>query len=224
MYCPRCGHQLSPEARFCPLCGTSVADRMPTPPAVSEAEPESHYKMYLILDIVMFALVTFAPWIGSYFTSVGGAISLPALAYELLHIVSLGSQYSPTISQLGLDSAFSIVVVVLCIVAFIAGVSWLFVVKRIFDDAKCDIKHKEAPGRGGRALAILALVVQIIAWCVQAVVMLLLGTGNENLAVLGTGVLQTTGWVWASLFVGMAANYLRGNPDKDELIGLVLLK
>lgn len=226
MYCPICGHQLRPEARFCPLCGTSVADRMPVQASVSEPEIESedHSRMYLILDVVMFILITFTPWIGSYFTSVGGSISLPSIAIDAVNIVNLGSQYAPTIEQLGFGDAYNIVVAALCFIAFIAGITWLFVVLRIFNDFRRDVKHEVAPSRGGRALAIVALVVQIIAWCVQAIVMILLSFGHENLAVLGTGALQTTGWVWVSIFVGMAANYLRGNPDKDELIRLALLK
>jgi uncharacterized membrane protein YvbJ len=74
MYCPICGHQLRPEARFCPLCGTSVADRMPVQASVSESEIESedHSRMYLILDVVMFILITFTPWIGSYFRAWAG--------------------------------------------------------------------------------------------------------------------------------------------------------
>lgn len=190
-----------------------------TPPAASV--PSGQAMVYLGLDVVMFILVTFVPWVGSYFTSRGQALSLPSLALEGLNLISEASKYSSTAKQWGVGNAYGNMLASMFFVVAAAAIGWFVVVRRLWQDARCDLKYQEAAGRGGRDLVVLAIVVQALVWIGEAGAKSSLKGSYVDFSSLGVGILQTTGWVWVSMAVGLGANYLRKNFDRVTSDGTV---
>lgn len=163
----------------------------------------------VVLDAALFVLVTFLPWVSSYYASAGSGLSLPRLAREGMHYISTASQYSTYAYQYGADELYKGAVGLLIFVSLVAGIGWLSCLVSLYYDAKHDLKGERSSGSGSMTVAALAAIVQALVWIGVACLKRSLANEYFDVSYALNGVVETTVWVWLSLVAGIAGHFLR---------------
>ena len=161
------------------------------------------------VDVALFVIVTFLPWVSSYYAETGSGLSLPGLAKEGMHYISMISQYSSYAYEFGADELYRNALGVLVLVSLVAGIGWLSSLVGLYYDVKHDLNGERASGSGSRTVAGLAAVVQVLVWIGVAYLKSSLANDYFDVSYALDGVIETTMWVWVSFVAGIAGYFLR---------------
>ena len=230
-FCYNCGAALRDEARFCTKCGARQdrnADAVPstTPPddkvsksildkngQAGQAGPGVSQSVsttpLVAVDAVLFVLVTFLPWVSSYYAEAGSGMSLPGLAMEGWHYISTLSRYSEYAYEYGAEELYKKALGILIFVALAAGIGWLNCMAGLYYDVKHDLKGEQSNGSGAKAVAWVAVIVQAVVWAGVAYLKSTLANDYFDVSYALDGVIETTTWVWLSFAVGVGGYLLR---------------
>ncbi len=161
------------------------------------------------LDAALGVVVTFLPWVSSYYAETGSGMSLPRLAKEGMRYISTISQYSSYAHQYGADQLYQSALGVLVLVSLVAGIGWLSSLVGLYYDAKHDLRGERSSGGGSRTVAGVAVVVQGLVWIGVAYLKSSLANDYFDVSYALDGVVETTMWVWVSFAAGVAGHFLR---------------
>lgn len=163
----------------------------------------------LITDIVLFLLVTFTPWIGSYYFGGSLSYSLPKLALEGLSGTQRLSQVSDLASSSGMGSLYQEVSGWMTFIAVVAGLAWAWCALALFFDAKSDYKGERTAGFGAGSVAITALLLLATVTIGLAYIKASLRNQYFDFGTIVSNAINVTSWVYISIAAGVAAVFYR---------------
>lgn len=161
------------------------------------------------VDAALFAIVTFLPWVTSYYAETGSGLSLPRLAKEGMRYISTLSEYSKYAYEYGADEMYRSALGVLVFVALVAGIGWLSCIVSLYYDAKHDLKGEQSSGGGSKSVAAVAAIVQGLVWIGVAYLKSSLQNDFFDVSYALDGVVETTMWVWVAFAAGVAGHFFR---------------
>jgi len=163
----------------------------------------------VIVDAALLVVVTFLPWVSSYYAEAGSGLSLPALAKEGINYISALSQHSTYAYRYGADQLYQSAIGVLVLVSLVAGIGWLSSLASLYYDVKHDLRGERSSGGGSKTVAGLAVIVQALVWIGVAYLKSSLANDYFDVSYALSGVVETTIWVWLSLVAGIVGYFLR---------------
>lgn len=163
----------------------------------------------LVIDVVLFLLITFTPWVGSYYFGGSLSYSLPKLALQGLSGMQRLGQVSDLASISGMGSLYQEVSGWMTFIAVAAGLAWAWCSFALFFDAKSDYKGERTSGFGARSVAITAiLLLATVAICL-AYIKASLKNQYFDFGTIVSNAINVTSWVYISIVAGIAAHFYR---------------
>ena len=216
MFCPKCGHELEPNAAFCGNCGESVADvasstcRAPDPVQENNSSSTSHdasaaqvssVKPKHATGIVSIALIIISllPWVSFDAYILRQSVSLP----ELFQLAARLSSYESYFSS----DAY----MMLATVAVLLGFVWLIMVCVLVSAAYQSFRHGKET-QAGYVTALLSVAVVLIGW--GGIDASISQGSNSTLGVAVSGVVSATVWPWAAGIASVVMLVLQSKDGK----------